>query len=564
MQDLFIEEPKKWQHLREHVYLDGDGQPLAKKELFLKPDGCKTAVWYHYDYNVWRKGLNHEKPPLYNLPALIASSGTVYLVEGEKDAETLNSMGLTATTSPNGAGSVWRSEWSAPLTGRDVIVLADNDEAGRRHAERCAAGLRGSVASVRIIQARDIDPEVKEKGDISDIVEKRSTEEARRMLEKAVVLAMQKESLAMSLTPKVCCFSDVAFEESSYLIAPYFPIGKITIVQGDSGTGKTAFMCAIAAAVSTGRSLTGNIADGRNVLMLSVEDDPPILRGRIEADGGDLTRCYFLENVAGVSFNDAAIEQSVKSTNAGLLIFDPLQAFIGSKTDMFRANETRPILAALADMAKRNDCAVVIISHMSKAQTKSIYKALGSVDIVAASRSVLYIGRDPEQPDQCAAVHIKSSNARAGQSIRFQIVDRGRVEWLGFCDLTADDLDRATVRKEAGIPYTDEPLVPVIRAIIAENPSGIFLSYDDFQSYALELLKYVPYSDNNSLRKKLSMLSPEIIRRERIQVELTKARGKAFVRFGLIFTPYSTTAVRGIRLMNYALPEQFQIRLESA
>lgn len=565
MQDLFLDEKSlKWQPLREHVYLDENGQPFAKKELFRKPDGNKTAVWYRYNNGMWSKGLSNEKPPLYNLPALLASIGTVYLVEGEKDAETLASMGYTATTSPNGAGSAWRSEWNAPLAGRDVVVLADNDEAGRKHAERCAAGLRGSAASVRIIHARDIDYEVQEKGDISDIVEKRSSGEARRMLEKAVALAMKKVSADTSLAPKVCCFSDVAFEESSYLIAPYFPIGKITIVQGDSGTGKTAFMCAIAAAVSTGNNLNGIIADGCNVLMLSVEDDPPILRGRIEADGGDLTRCYFLENVSSVSFNDTAVEQSVKDTNARLLIFDPLQAFLGAKTDMFRANETRPILAALADMAKRNDCAVVIISHMSKAQTKAIYKALGSVDIIAASRSVLYIGRDPEQPEQCAAVHIKSSNARAGQSIRFQIGDKGRVEWLGFCNLTADDLDRATVRKEAGIPYDQEPLVTVIRSIMAENCSGIFITYDDFNSYTLDLLNYCPCPDSQKLRAKILALAPEVIRKDRFKIEATKQRPKAFMKHGKIFTPYSTTPARGIEISNFVLPQEFQQKLEEA
>jgi len=565
MQDLFVDEKfLKWQPLREHVYLDETGQPLAKKELFRKPDGNKTAVWYRYDSDIWLKGLNNRKPPLYNLPALLASIGTVYLVEGEKDTETLTSMGFAATTSPNGAGSAWRTEWNAPLAGRDVVVLADNDEAGRKHAERCANGLRGTAASVRVIQARDIDPNIHEKGDISDIVEKRSMEEARQMLEKAVAMAEKVINAEVSYAPKICCFSDVAFEETRFLVEPYFPIGKLTIVQGDSGTGKTAFMCAIAAAVSAGTNPFGKAEIGRNVLMLSVEDDPPILRGRIEADGGDLTRCFFLENVAGLSFNDAVVEQSVKNKNVGLLVFDPLQAFLGAKTDMFRANETRPILAALAEMAKRNDCAVVIISHMSKAQTKIIYKALGSVDIIAASRSVLYIGRDPDQPEQCAAVHIKSSNARPGQSIRFQIGDRGRVEWLGFCDLTADDLDRATVRKETGIPYDEEPLVTVIRSIMAENPSGIFITYDDFNSYALDVLNYCPCQDSQKLRSKILALAPEIIRRDKFKIDLGKHRPKAFMKNGKIFTPYSMTAARGIEISNFVLPKEFQYKLEEA
>ena len=82
---------------------------------------------------------------------------------------------------------------------------------------------------------------------------------------------------------------------------------------------------------------------------------------------------------------------------------------------MHRANETRPIMARLAAMAKRTGCAVVIVSHMSKgtAGGKAIYRALGSVDIPAASRSVLYVERNPQDEEQCVIVHVKSSNARA-------------------------------------------------------------------------------------------------------------------------------------------------------
>ena len=363
------------------------------------------------------------------------------------------------------------------------------------------------------------------------------------------------------MIPRPVCFSEIEYEEARFLIQPYFPVGKLTIVQGDSGTGKTAFMCAITAAVSSGVSFCNSKDEPGNVLMLSVEDDPPILRGRIEADGGDLNRCFFIDHAAGLDFLDPIIEQSVKEVNAKLIIFDPIQAFIGANTDMFRANETRPILAMLADMAKENKCAVAIISHTCKSPAKAIHKALGSVDIVASARSVLHIGRDPDNSDQSVAVHIKSSNSRKGQSIRFQIGDRGRVEWLGLCDLTAEDLDRATFRKEEGIPYDDEPLIPVIRSIMAENTSGIFMSYEDFQTYAQELLGYRPCSDSYKLRSKLSMLRPEVIRNEKVQINLTKERCNAFIRFGAIYTPYNTAAARGIRLSNYSLPEQFQGRL---
>jgi len=90
---------------------------------------------------------------------------------------------------------------------------------------------------------------------------------------------------------KITCFADVPYEPPQWLCKPYFPIGKLTLVQGDPGCGKTAFMCKMAALTSTGgRLLDKPVAQG-NVLILSVEDDEETLRGRLEASGGDVNKC---------------------------------------------------------------------------------------------------------------------------------------------------------------------------------------------------------------------------------------------------------------------------------
>lgn len=133
--------------------------------------------------------------------------------------------------------------------------------------------------------------------------------------------------------------SVVTYEPPRWLIPPYFQRGKGTLIQGDNGSGKTAFMCAIAAHVSTGRPLLGIPIEGPGpVLILSVEDDLPILRGRIEANGGDLDKCYFLGNAADLTFNSPEVEAAIQRCQAVMVIFDPFQAFLGAKVDMFRAN----------------------------------------------------------------------------------------------------------------------------------------------------------------------------------------------------------------------------------
>lgn len=339
-------------------------------------------------------------------------------------------------------------------------------------------------------------------------------------------------------------FSDVEYEPPEWVIEPYIPRGKITIVQGDSGTGKTAFVCALAACVSSNRALLGHmIASPGHVLMISVEDDPSVLRGRIEASGGKVSDCFFPESAAGLTFSDACIEGYIKECCAKMVIFDPLQAFLGSKIDMHRANETRPVLANLAEIAKRNDCAVVIVSHLNKSDTKAIYKALGSVDIVAASRSVLHVGRNPENEAQCAVVHLKSSNARNGSSFLYTIEERGGVHFDAYCNLNADDLSNAVKRKVTGVDYDSEPLVQVFRQFMTEKPGGGFWSYGDIKSVATKQLGFPPFSTAQDLKNKLDCgLARELQRRD-----------GTIVSYGA-----KQNGIRGIRIEHYIVPSAFQ------
>ena len=120
-----------------------------------RPDGRDGWIW-----DV--EGVRHV---LYRLPELLAAdpSETVYVVEGEKDVETLRASELVATTNPGGALK-WRSEYSAALRGRHVAILSDHDDVGRLHAEQVARALSGVAASVRVVDL----PGLAEHGDVSD------------------------------------------------------------------------------------------------------------------------------------------------------------------------------------------------------------------------------------------------------------------------------------------------------------------------------------------------------------------------------------------------------------
>ena len=344
--------------------------------------------------------------------------------------------------------------------------------------------------------------------------------------------------------------ADVAYTPPQWLIKPYIQMGKGTLIQADPGTGKTAFACAIAAAVTTGGSVCGlPVEIPGDVLMLSVEDDLGVLRGRIEANGGDVSRVHFLAGASQLRMDSPEIEIAIQTYCAKLLIFDPLQAFLGAKVDMFRANETRPILSRLFDVCARNGCACVIIAHMSKSTLgkSPVNQSLGSVDIPAAMRSVIQIVRNPDQDDECVAVHIKSSNAAMGRSLAFAIGDRGGIHWRGYSDLTLANLGERTKAQKPCVPYDKEPLVQVFNQLIAQRPAGGFFSYSEVKHTGERLLGYPPFDTTSEL---LSRLNDQLLRK------LTTVDGL------VVISKQKQGGVRGIKITPYQHREMYQIGMD--
>ncbi|MCM1524814.1 MAG: CHC2 zinc finger domain-containing protein [Ruminococcus sp.] len=177
---------EKWELLRQHEYLDRERKKLAVKYIYRKPDGSKIASWKRYEGNTLVKGLNGLKMPLYHVHSLGDKSKPVFVAEGEKDVETVERLGFTATTSPNGAGSKWLDEYSKEFIGADVIILADNDEAGMKHARECAESVARYAKSVKLVPSQALYKDLQSKGDISDICSVVGSEQTKKLLEFAV------------------------------------------------------------------------------------------------------------------------------------------------------------------------------------------------------------------------------------------------------------------------------------------------------------------------------------------------------------------------------------------
>ena len=186
--------------------------------------------------------------------------------------------------------------------------------------------------------------------------------------------------------------ADVKATEIKWLWYPYIPYGKITIIQGDPGEGKTTLVLNLAALLSKGEKLpeSEEKSDPINIIYQTAEDGlSDTVKPRLIAANADDERITVIdESKLELSLTDERLEQAIIETKAKLVILDPLQAYIGANVDMHRANEIRPVMKHLAEVAQRQQCAVVLIGHLNKAiGMKSSYRGLGSIDIPASARS---------------------------------------------------------------------------------------------------------------------------------------------------------------------------------
>ena len=243
---------------------------------------------------------------------------------------------------------------------------------------------------------------------------------------------------------KMIKMSEIQSQEIDWLWFPFIPYGKLTIVQGDPGDGKTTMVLNIAAKLSKGEGLEENmkVPEPMNIIYQTAEDGlADTVKPRLEAAGADCERVLVIdESDKSLSMSDERLEEAIKQTGARLLILDPIQAYLGGGVDMNRANEARDMTKKLGALAEKYKCAIVLIGHMNKAAgNKAAYRGMGSIDFFAVARSVLLVGRVEGQPDIRAVVQIKNNLAAFGHPKAFQLSEDG-FRWLGDYEITADEV----------------------------------------------------------------------------------------------------------------------------
>lgn len=243
---------------------------------------------------------------------------------------------------------------------------------------------------------------------------------------------------------KLIHMSEIESEEVSWLWYPFIPYGKLTIVQGDPGDGKTTFVLNVAAKLSKGEALDEAMKceEPIHIIYQTAEDGlADTVKPRLEKAGADCTRISVIdESDKSLSMADERLEEALQRTNAKLLILDPIQAYLGGGMDMNRANEARDMTKRLGVLAEKYKCAIVLIGHMNKAAgNKAAYRGMGSIDFYAVARSVLLVGRIEGEPELRALVQIKNNLAAFGHSKAFRLSENG-FEWIGDYEITADEV----------------------------------------------------------------------------------------------------------------------------
>lgn len=425
------------------TYHDSNGEPVGVVVRWDRPNGKHIRpVSKHSDG--WQIGAMASPRPVYQLPEVL-KAGIVIVTEGEKAADAAQLLGFIATTSAGGAQAAKQTDWLS-LAGREVWIIPDNDLPGRKYAAEVAGILVTLVppSTVRIVEL----PSLPVKGDIVDWIE------AHGDAAEPQVMREEIEDLAQGVQPwrpNACsnqvddsstdgpvlvCLADVAAKPVAWLWDGKVPLGRITLLVGFPGEGKSILTTDMASRVSTGTPWPDNtVCPHGSVIFICAEDNPgDTIRPRLDAHLADCTKIHILtmvkrssngkQNETMFSLTDIdALEKTLQQVPAcKLIIIDPIGSYLGGKVDAHRDNEVRSVLAPVAQLADKYGPAVLVVCHRNKGRgSRADDLAMGSRAFTGIARTVWHLSRDTQDKKRLLLLPGKNNLAPEGDGLAFTI-----------------------------------------------------------------------------------------------------------------------------------------------
>jgi len=442
--------------VREHIYVDADSNPLYVVERW-EPKTFKQRM-----VSGARRSPRNDERVIYNLAAVTAAKAagirSLFYVEGEHDVDVLAEQGYLATTTLGGANKPWLSQYTEALAGFRVVIVADNDEPGLKWARQVARHLHPYATSVLMVPPKDIK-------DIGELIEAGYPITALRPLPDSI--------------GEVVSASDIPIKQVEWLWKGRLPLGMLTLLEGDPGTGKSTISLEVVACLTSGRPLPGESKGTAplRVAMLADEDSwSAVVVPRLTSAGADLARVLHLRGIRGddgflqpYSLADlSTLRHDLDKVHADLLVIDPLMAYLGNShgTDSYRDQDVRAVLGPLVQMAEEDRRTIIAVRHFTKGSgAKAIHKGGGSIGFTGQARCILQTGKHPEDEDAYVLAVTKPNLGPLAASLAYAIgVDQrlevGYIRWQGAVGFTAQQI--------ADGPKPDKPVRQTAQASAAE------------------------------------------------------------------------------------------------
>ena len=507
-----------------YSYTDEKGALLAQKTRWEKTvDGKrkKTFTWSHQEENRWKPGRNGMAVP-YRLPELVKAE-TVFLCEGEKDVDNLTAQGLAATCSPDGAGTgnKWRDPYTPYFAGKTVYILQDNDQIGMDFAQLEAEKLFPVAKEVKVLDLRELWPELPEKGDISDVMEHMGAAEALAQLLELAERAPGWEPLPPEKDEFLSSFhtlAEFAEEEVSWLVEGWLPEGQITLLAADGGTGKTTLWCNLIAALSSGKPCLldppGTERTPMRVAFFSTEDSvTKKLKRQLRESGANQDNVITLDFSSGggtalreLKLGSDRLRELIAYFRPALCVFDPIQGFLPHGMNMGSRNEMRECMAPLIALGEEFGTTFLVVCHTNKRMGAADRSRLAdSADLWDVARSVLMMGTT-EEPGQRYLSNEKNNYADRQETLLLSFEAGGKLVKTGTTwKRDREFMQEATARRSA--PQREECKAYILQKL---EEAGNTLPSKELE----QLVKQAGYSESTLKRAKKELKKSSAIQYE--------------------------------------------------